>query len=233
MARLVLVPLHESPGVITPGMVGRVVPSIDNDNGYTRWHFDHKRPDELSMQQNPSFRNTKLFVYLWDVPFDGGETCAPTLLRCFVSSRWLPGAWALTQVRKMPNIGPEIGPTSALYSRNCTGMHGPTCIFWANLTPVSLPKLRRSRDAPALRRSGKHAAAGDLPQRRVRARRRRAAAVGDAERLPWLPQGWRRAGLRLVVRSQRRSRPPKANFTGLAQNLAQLQASNRNFQPNC
>lgn len=56
------------------GMVGRVVPSVDNENGYTRWHFDHKRPDELSRQQNPSFRNTKLFVYLWDVPFDGGET---------------------------------------------------------------------------------------------------------------------------------------------------------------
>ena len=40
----------------------------------TRWHFDHKRPDELSLLQNPSFRNTKLFVYMWDVPFDGGET---------------------------------------------------------------------------------------------------------------------------------------------------------------
>ena len=26
------------------GMVGRVVPSVNNQNGYTRWHFDHKRP---------------------------------------------------------------------------------------------------------------------------------------------------------------------------------------------
>ena len=26
------------------------------------------------MLQNPSFRNTKLFVYLWDVPYNGGET---------------------------------------------------------------------------------------------------------------------------------------------------------------
>ena len=56
------------------GMVGRVVPSVENENGYTRWHFDHKRPDELSRLTNPSFRNTKLFVYMWDVPFEGGET---------------------------------------------------------------------------------------------------------------------------------------------------------------
>lgn len=53
------------------GMVGRVVPSEDNDEGYTRWHHDHPQPDD---PDNPSYRNVKLFVYLWDVPIDGGET---------------------------------------------------------------------------------------------------------------------------------------------------------------
>ena len=42
------------------------------------------------------------------------------------------------QVRKTPRVGPEIGPTSAFYSCILTGMHGPACIFWANLTPSSL-----------------------------------------------------------------------------------------------
>jgi hypothetical protein len=37
-----------------------------------------------------------------------------------------------------PQVGPEVGPTSALYSGVLTRMHGPTCIFWRNLTPFSL-----------------------------------------------------------------------------------------------
>ena len=32
----------------------------------------------------------------------------------------------------------EVGPASAFCSCIPTGMHGPTCIFWANLTPLSL-----------------------------------------------------------------------------------------------
>jgi hypothetical protein len=44
----------------------------------------------------------------------------------------------VAQVRKMPNVGPEVGPTSAFSSCIPTGMHGPTCIFWANLTFFSL-----------------------------------------------------------------------------------------------
>ena len=36
------------------------------------------------------------------------------------------------EVRKTPScqVGPEVGPTSAFYSRTCipTGMHGPTCV---------------------------------------------------------------------------------------------------------
>jgi hypothetical protein len=41
-------------------------------------------------------------------------------------------------VRKTPTVGPEVGPTSAFYSCIPTGMHGPTYIFWANLTLCSL-----------------------------------------------------------------------------------------------
>ena len=37
-------------------------------------------------------------------------------------------------------VGPDVGPTSALYSNCCspTGAHGPTRGFWANVTPCSL-----------------------------------------------------------------------------------------------
>jgi hypothetical protein len=34
-------------------------------------------------------------------------------------------------------VGPEVGPTSAFYRCVPTGTHGPTCIFWANLTAFS------------------------------------------------------------------------------------------------
>ena len=42
-----------------------------NSNGYTRWHQDHPQPDDL---HSPSYRNVKLFVYIWDVPVGGGAT---------------------------------------------------------------------------------------------------------------------------------------------------------------
>jgi energy-coupling factor transporter ATP-binding protein EcfA2 len=32
------------------------------------------------------------------------------------------------------HVGPKVGPTPASYSCVPTGMHGPTCIFWASLT---------------------------------------------------------------------------------------------------
>jgi hypothetical protein len=35
-------------------------------------------------------------------------------------------------------VGSEVGATSAFCTRISIGMHGPTCIFWANLTPSSL-----------------------------------------------------------------------------------------------
>jgi hypothetical protein len=35
-------------------------------------------------------------------------------------------------------VGPGVGPTPAFSSCIHTGMYGPTCIFWANLTTFSL-----------------------------------------------------------------------------------------------
>jgi hypothetical protein len=45
-----------------------------------------------------------------------------------------------SKVRKQ-QVGPEVGPTSASYSCIITGMHGPTYIFWANLTHFSLQEF--------------------------------------------------------------------------------------------
>ena len=62
---------------------------------------------------------------------------------------WLPRA--LVQVgggRFGPSLGDEHhpsekdGPTSAFHSCIPTGMHGPTRIFWASLTPLSLAERR-------------------------------------------------------------------------------------------
>ena len=46
-------------------------------------------------------------------------------------------------------VGPEVGPTSAFYTCTPTGMHGPACIFWANLTPFSLQRDSVHRAARA------------------------------------------------------------------------------------
>ena len=59
----------------------------------------------------------------------------PPILRVNGSSTARCGHWA-TKVG--PEVGPEVGPTSAFCSCIPTGMHEPTCIFWANLTPFSL-----------------------------------------------------------------------------------------------
>jgi hypothetical protein len=47
--------------------------------------------------------------------------------------------------RETRQVGPEVGPTPAISSCIPTGMHGPTCIFWVNLTPFPLRALRRVR----------------------------------------------------------------------------------------
>ena len=48
------------------------------------------------------------------------------------------------QVRKTP-CRPEVVPTSAFYSCIPAGMCGPTCMFWAGLTPFSLAEHRALR----------------------------------------------------------------------------------------
>ena len=54
----------------------------------------------------------------------------------------LPGHFR-RRVRKTPGC-PEVGPTAAFYRCITTGMHGPTCIYWANLTPFSLGQSPRT-----------------------------------------------------------------------------------------
>jgi hypothetical protein len=52
-------------------------------------------------------------------------------------------ASCVNQVRR-PQVGPEVGPTSAFYSCIPAAIHGPTCIFWANVTPFSVSRPRPS-----------------------------------------------------------------------------------------
>jgi hypothetical protein len=44
------------------------------------------------------------------------------------------GLHGLPQSEKDPKLGQKLGQLQPFL----TGMHGPTCIFWANLTPFSL-----------------------------------------------------------------------------------------------
>ena len=71
------------------------------------------------------------------------ELAANRLLNCgnFVCYVWpVPVA----QVRKTPSW-PRIWANFSLYCCITTGIHGPTCIFWANLTPPSLQPVARGR----------------------------------------------------------------------------------------
>ena len=58
--------------------------------------------------------------------------------------------------RQRCHVSPGVGPTSASYACIPTGMHGPTCIFWTNLTPFSLVGQHRGerRDQRAHRARG-------------------------------------------------------------------------------
>ena len=62
-----------------------------------------------------------------------------------------------TKARKTSKLAQKLGPTSVFYCCIPAGMHGPTCIFWADLTPF-LPKaptlLRDVKRARAPHRSG-------------------------------------------------------------------------------
>jgi hypothetical protein len=50
-------------------------------------------------------------------------------------------------VRTTPSL-PEIGPISALYRCVPTRLHGPACILWSSLTPLSTKRLRKALAGP-------------------------------------------------------------------------------------
>jgi hypothetical protein len=52
------------------------------------------------------------------------------------------GRGASRAERERRRVGPEVGPTSALYSCTPTGMHWRTCIFLTNLTAFSVGLIR-------------------------------------------------------------------------------------------
>jgi hypothetical protein len=58
--------------------------------------------------------------------------------------------WKLLKVEERLQVGPEAGPTSAFHNCIPTELHGPTWIFWANLTTFLPIKAGpdRSRLAP-------------------------------------------------------------------------------------
>ena len=74
--------------------------------------------------------------------------------RCDRTPGWGPREYGFVQAtmgppdpeRERHRVGPEIGPTSAFSSYTPTGMHGPTCILWANLTHFSLAGLVKMGD---------------------------------------------------------------------------------------
>ena len=66
------------------------------------------------------------------------------------------------QVRKtLLLVGPEVGPNSAFCSCILTGMHGPTRIFWANLTPFSLQITSNGTNATVTVGAGQGLKVGD------------------------------------------------------------------------
>ena len=64
------------------------------------------------------------------IPSNAPIYTAPNLLGC-------------AQVRRTPSR-PDVGPTSAFSRCTPTVMYGPTCIFWANLTPFSLQAMAKA-----------------------------------------------------------------------------------------
>jgi hypothetical protein len=88
-------------------------------------------------------------------------------------TRTPPGSRRLRAIRAPKSegrqVGPEVEPTSAFYSCIFTGMHGPTCVVWANLTTFSYAQMSSgpivvpSRNVPLGPRKeflGAHAARG-------------------------------------------------------------------------
>jgi hypothetical protein len=71
-----------------------------------------------------------------------GRSCTPELSLFLSDIVSTDSTFMGLAVRKC-QVGPEVGPTSASYSCVPTGVHGPACVFWANLKPFSLLGLAR------------------------------------------------------------------------------------------
>jgi hypothetical protein len=69
-----------------------------------------------------------------------GARAQPRIVHALGVPRACPPAatTARSQSEKDAKLAHTLGQISVVYSCNSTGMHGPTCIFWANLTPFSL-----------------------------------------------------------------------------------------------
>jgi hypothetical protein len=95
-------------------------------------------PSSLKMvpkTPNASYTSGKQLWGSWhsrilEFDFHTGEVSLRDVIRSGAPSAVDP---ILAKVRERRQVGPEVGPTAAFYSCISTGMHGPICIFWANL----------------------------------------------------------------------------------------------------
>jgi hypothetical protein len=67
----------------------------------------------------------------------GTSTGGPSPRPC-CGARSRPPFTRRTTRRERRRVGPEVGPTPAFSSCIPTGIHGPTCSFWVDLTAISL-----------------------------------------------------------------------------------------------
>ena len=93
-----------------------------------RWLETWPRRRDLAKREPGGREGWRRCLHPWDGATDGGGD----------------GTAAGGGGSEKDHVGPEVGPTSAFSSCVPTGIHGPTWIFWANLTPV-LSRWRPSR----------------------------------------------------------------------------------------
>jgi ectoine hydroxylase-related dioxygenase (phytanoyl-CoA dioxygenase family) len=115
-------------------MYGRVVPTAGNeDAGYLGWHQDHAQPDD---ECSPSYRNVKLFVYLWGVPRDGGETAVVP------GTHRVAGSPSETFVRPEPHASGAALPFSQASMPNLVRMTvaaGTAMLFDSSIWHTAMP----------------------------------------------------------------------------------------------
>jgi hypothetical protein len=93
-------------------------------------------------------------------------------------------------------VGPELGPTPAFHSRIPTGVRGPTCVFWAGLTPLFTLRAAGLRRLPALqdgvrplaaRRRGRQVPARISSSKWTRQQHNRVRESLERRRVPEIP----------------------------------------------